>query len=196
MTDQQAPVALFGESWERAARAAPPGVDHAAMVLATVDGFGQPSARVVLLRGFDEEGFLFFTNYASRKAHQIEVCPQAALVFHWHWIDEQVRIEGRVVRTTVAESDAYFATRPRGNQVGAWASRQSQVLESRSELEDRYRELARQFGDGPIPRPEFWGGYRLIPNRIEFWKAGEHRLHHRRVFGRQPEGWAQVWLYP
>ena len=196
MTDLQTPLGLFREAWERAARLAPPGADHAAMVLATAEGSGRPSARVVLLRGFDDEGFLFFTNYSSRKAHRIEANAHAALCFHWHWLEEQVRVEGPVARATRAESNAYFESRPRGSQLGAWASRQSQPLASRDELEDRYRELARQFGDAPIPRPEFWGGYRLIPRRIEFWKAGEFRLHHRRVFALTADGWAEDWLFP
>jgi pyridoxamine 5'-phosphate oxidase len=196
MTDLQPPFSLFRDVWARAERAAPAGADHCVTVLATADGAGRPSARVVLLRGFDEEGFVFYTNYASRKALQLEASPRAALCFYWHWLEEQVRVEGDVVRVTREESDAYFASRPRGSQIGAWASKQSQPLTSRSELEARYHELSRQFADGPVPRPEFWGGYRLFPDRIEFWKAGEFRLHDRLAFSRTADGWVESRLYP
>lgn len=186
---------VFRETWERAL-AAPPRADPAAVTLATCDVDGHPTARIVLLRGFDADGFLFYTNYTSIKARQLDANPQAALCFYWYWLDEQVRVEGRVARATREESDAYFRTRPRGNQIGAWASSQSAPLASPAELEARYRHEEQRFGDGPIPRPEFWGGYRLTPGRIEFWKAGESRLHDRRVFTRSPAGWDQCRLYP
>lgn len=195
MPDTSLPMRLFGQAWDRAA-AAPPGADPAAMTLATSDLERRPTARIVLLRGFDEEGFLFYTNYTSLKGRQLAANPQAALCFYWYWLDEQVRAEGQVVRATREESDAYFRTRPRGSQIGAWASTQSAPLASREELEARYRNLEQQFGDGPIARPEFWGGFRLVPNRVEFWKAGDFRLHDRRVFTRTPGGWDEQRLYP
>jgi pyridoxamine 5'-phosphate oxidase len=191
------PLIVFRDVWDRAIRSAPPPpADPVAVVLATADPSGRPSARVVLLRGFDDEGFVFYTNYASRKARDLETNPFAALCFHWYWIEEQVRVEGGVVRASRQESDAYFASRPRGAQIGAWASKQSQPLSGRAELEARNDEFTRQFGAGPVPRPEFWGGYRLIPDRVEFWRAGESRLHNRLVYARVPGGWTQDRLYP
>lgn len=187
---------LFREVWDRAGAFPPPGADPAAMTLATCDPAGRPTARIVLLRGADDDGFVFFTNYTSMKARQLAANPQAALCFYWFWLDEQVRAEGRVVRATPEESDAYFQSRPRGSQIGAWASAQSAPLASREQLEARYRECEQQFGDGPIARPEFWGGYRLIADRVEFWKAGEFRLHDRRAFVRTPTGWTAGRLYP
>jgi pyridoxamine 5'-phosphate oxidase len=197
MTTPQAPFDRFREVWERAARHAPPSpADHHAATLATADASGRPSARVVLVRGVDDDGFLFYTNYASRKAQELVVNPHAALCFYWHWLEEQVRIEGRVVRASREESDTYFAARPRGSQVGAWASQQSQPLASREELETRVAELTREFEGRTVPRPEFWGGFRLLPHRFEFWKAAESRLHDRDVYLRQDGTWDQVRLYP
>ena len=192
------PMALFDEAWARAVKTAPaePADLAAAMTLATADGAGRPSARVVLLRGVDEEGFLFYTNYASRKARELGINPHASLCLHWFWLEEQVRVEGAVVRATREESDAYFQSRPRESRVGAWASRQSQPLETRAQLEEDYRAFDQQFGDGPVPRPEFWGGFRLIPDRIEFWKAGAARLHDRVVYARLVDGWHVERLYP
>jgi pyridoxamine 5'-phosphate oxidase len=187
---------LFREVWERAATAAPKGADHAVMTLATCNLAGRPTARIVLLRAVDDDGFVFFTNYTSVKAQQLAANPYAALCFYWYWLDEQVRVQGSVVVATREESNAYFQSRPRGSQIGAWASAQSSPLASREELEARYRDFERQFGDGPISRPEFWGGYRLIPERVEFWKAGEFRLHDRRVFSRTADGWDEKRLYP
>jgi Pyridoxamine 5'-phosphate oxidase (EC 1.4.3.5) len=151
---------------------------------------------MVLLRAFDDHGFVFFTNYGSRKALELETNPQAALCFYWYWIEQQVRVEGKVIRATREESDAYFQSRPRGSQIGAWASKQSQPLAARGELDERYAAVAREYGDGPIPRPEFWGGYRLIPHSVEFWTAGTFRLHERRLFTRVADGWREQWLYP
>lgn len=196
MTEPANPLARFREVWARAGATAPAGADHAAMTLATCDLTGRPTARTVLLRGADDEGFVFFTNYGSLKAIQLATNPQAALCFYWYWLDEQVRVEGQVLRATREESTAYFQSRPRGSQIGAWASAQSTPLASREDLEARYREFERQFGDGPIARPGFWGGYRLIPDRLEFWKAGEFRLHDRIVFTRTASGWDAQRLYP
>lgn len=196
MPDTITPMQRFREAWDRAAAAQPPGADHAAMTLATADLTGRPTARIVLLRGADDDGFVFYTNYTSVKAVQLAANPQAALCFYWYWIDEQVRAEGKVVQATREESDAYFQSRPRGSQIGAWASAQSASLASRDELLARYRDAERQFGDGPITRPEFWGGFRLIPDRLEFWKAGEFRLHDRHVYVRTASGWAEGRLYP
>ena len=155
-----------------------------------------PSVRIVLLRHFDADGFVFFTNYASRKAGELEANPRAALCFYWYWLEEQVRIEGVVARVTGEESDAYFATRPRGSQVGAWASRQSQALSSRAALEAGYREREAEFAGREVPRPPFWGGYRLAAERIEFWRAGTYRLHDRLVYTRDGGGWRTERLFP
>ena len=197
MADVALPFRRFRDLWERAARSAPPPpADHHAATLATADPNGRPSARIVLVRGVDDEGFLFYTNYTSRKARELALNPRAALCFYWHWLEEQVRVEGAAVRATREESDAYFASRPRGSQVGAWASQQSQPLGAREELEARVAEIERQFEGRDVPRPEFWGGFRLIPDRVEFWKAAESRLHDRVLYARTHEGWTETRLYP
>jgi pyridoxamine 5'-phosphate oxidase len=171
-------------------------VDTAPVVLATASAQGTPSARMVLLRGADARGFAFFTNFNSRKGRELTVNPHAALCFHWATLDEQIRIEGPVERLPDSESDAYFASRPRGSQLGAWASDQSQPLPSRETLEERYREVERRFDDGPVPRPPFWGGFRLVPNRMEFWYGRPDRLHDRVVYVRDGELWRIERLYP
>lgn len=187
------PVTEFLDAAERA-RAHQ--VDTAPVALATADARGRPSVRIVLLRGVDERGFVFFTNYRSRKGRELEQNPYAALCFHWVSLDEQIRVEGPVERVSDAESDEYFATRPRGSQLGAWASDQSAPLASRELLEERYREIEARFGDQPIARPAFWGGYRLIPERIEFWYGRPDRLHDRVLYTRDRSGWRIERLYP
>ncbi len=149
----------------------------AGMVLATVSAEGMPSARMVFLRGLDSRGFLFYTNFRSRKASEMAANPRVALAFHWQKLERQVRVEGSVEDVADDIADAYFATRPRGSQLGAWASPQSQVIASRHELEVKIAELENRFGDGPIPRPDFWGGYRIVPTSIQFWQGRTSRLH-------------------
>ncbi len=162
-----------------------------AMALATATPDGRPSVRMVLLRGIDERGLSFFTNYESRKARELEANPYASMVFFWHELERQVRVEGRVERTTAEESDRYFQGRPAGSRLGAWASPQSQVIASRDELEAPFRELEDRYPDGSIPRPTNWGGYRLIPDVVEFWQGRPNRLHDRLRYVRQADG---CWL--
>jgi len=166
------------ERWFDAAKAAGIAMPEA-MTVATSGLEGEVSARVSLLKSFDHRGFVFYTNYNSRKAKQIHDNPRAALVFWWQSLERQVRIEGAVVRTTEEESDAYFATRPRGSQLGAWASEQSRVLAGRGALDARFEELSTTYKDVPIPRPPHWGGYRVIPLLFEFWQGRADRLHDR-----------------
>lgn len=171
-------------------------VDTAPVTLATADLTGQPSARMVLLRGADERGFAFFTNFNSRKGRELEANPKAALCIHWVALDEQIRVEGDVERLPDDEADAYFRSRPRGSQLGAWASAQSEVLPSRETLEETYREIERRFDGGPVSRPPFWGGYRIVPRRIEFWYGRPDRLHDRLLYVRHGGGWTIERLYP
>lgn len=167
-----------------------------AMTLATADSAGLPSARIVLLKEFDARGFVFFTNYQSRKGGQLKDNPHAALVFFWAKLERQVRIEGRVRRVTQAESDAYFQERPRPSRIGAWASHQSRSIASRHELEHQDTAMIEQFADNPIPRPDFWGGYRLTPRLIEFWQGRPSRLHDRLEYVRQGGKWRIERLQP
>ncbi len=153
-----------------------------AMSLATASATGTPSVRTVLLKVWDEGGFVFFTNYGSRKAKELTENPHAALLFYWQTLERQVRIEGTVSTVSTAESLKYFASRPRGSQLGAWCSAQSSAISSRSLLEAKLAEMKQKFRDGEIPLPSFWGGFRVVPNRFEFWQAGDHRLHDRFVY--------------
>ncbi len=169
-----------------------------AMTLATADADGQPSARTVLLKGFDERGFVFFTNTQSRKGRQLAANPRAALLFHWRLVDEgvQVKVEGAVERVTDAEADAYHASRPRGSQIGAWASLQSQTLESREAFEARIAEIEVRFEGGPVPRPPHWSGFRVRPHLLEFWYGAAFRLHERQRWEALDGGWRRRMLFP
>jgi len=167
-----------------------------AMTLATSDADGRPSARIVLLHGVEASGFVFHTNYESRKGRELDANPWAALVLYWQPLGRQVRVEGSVERVSEQESAQYFRTRPRGGQLGAWASRQSEPIESREVLEERVRELGREHEGREIPLPPFWGGYRLRPDRIELWQHGEDRLHDRFRYERRDGGWTLERLAP
>ena len=188
------PIELFGQ-WFDVAREAGILLPEA-MTLATASADGAPSARMVLLKGFGEDGFEFYTNLGSRKADELTANPRAALCFHWGVLQRQVRIEGGVEQLSPEVAAAYFRTRPRGSRIGAWASRQSQPLEEREALERRVRELERRFEGGEVPLPGFWGGYRLDPRRIEFWQGRADRLHDRLVFQREEDGWSTRRLHP
>jgi pyridoxamine 5'-phosphate oxidase len=171
-------------------------VDTVPATLATADAGGRPSARVVLVRTIDERGFGFFTNYESRKGRDLDVNPYATLCFYWVALDEQIRVDGRTERMPAEESDAYFTARPRGSQLGAWASAQSQPLRTREELELKYRDIEREYDGKPVARPPFWGGYRIVPTHIEFWYGRPDRLHDRIVYVRDGEVWQIHRLYP
>jgi pyridoxamine 5'-phosphate oxidase len=163
-------------------------LDPNAVALATVSPDGQPSVRAVLLRDMNERGFVFFTNYESRKAKELQHNPRAAMLFLWVPLERQVRVEGVVERVSDEESDAYFRTRPRGYQLAAWASPQSEPIPDRAFLERRFREMEERFAGQEVPRPPFWGGFRLVPERIEFWQGRRNRLHDRLLYIRQPDG--------
>ena len=189
------PFRLFG-TWLDEATASEPN-DPTAMTLATVGADGMPSTRMVLLKGFDEDGFVFYTNLGSQKAHQLVAHPQAALLFHWKSLQRQVRIQGTASPVSATEADAYYASRHRDSRIGAWASKQSQPMQGRWELEKRVAAFALKFAVGEIPRPEFWSGFRITPQVIEFWKAGAFRLHDRVRLQRQIDGsWNQAPLFP
>ena len=188
------PNALF-EEWLAEARLAEPN-DPEAMSLTTADALGRPSARMVLLKGHDERGFVFYTNSLSRKGRELAANPNAALLFHWKSLRRQVRVEGAVTPASADEADAYFATRARESQLGAWASDQSQPMAGRSTFEARYQALVTEFDGRDVPRPTHWWGYRVVPERIEFWNDRAFRLHERRLFTRSESGWTESLLYP
>jgi len=187
------PLVQF-EAWLRAARETAPQAE--AMTLATASSDGRPSARQVLLRGFDGRGFVFFTNRASRKATELARNPRAALVFHWYELGRQVRIEGTVKEVEESDSASYWATRPRPSQVAAWASPQSAPISGREALDLLYADADARFAEGDVPLPPFWGGYRVVPETIEFWQHRENRLHDRISFVRDGAGWRRERLAP
>lgn len=188
------PVEQFRRWFEQAVSAQLP--EPNAMTLATCTPDGRPSARIVLLKGYNGNGFTFFTSYEGRKAKELDSNPRAALVFYWPELERQIRIEGNIERTSSEESDAYFATRPRNSQLGAWASSQSSVVASREVLERRWAELQARYANQPVPRPPHWGGYRLIPTVFEFWQGRPSRLHDRLRYRRSPTGWVRERLSP
>ena len=197
LTEAQAPAepfALFGEWFAQAVEVE--STEANAMMLATVDGEGQPHLRTLLLKGFDERGFVFFTNYQSAKGQQLASSPAAAMTFWWHDLERQVRIEGQVEQTSAEESDAYFHSRPAGSRLGAWASPQSQVIDSREVLEQRLGAVQQQYADTDAPRPPHWGGYRLVPTLVEFWQGRPSRLHDRLCYRLVDGSWVRERLAP
>ncbi len=191
--EQRDPLQLFGDWFADAENSGL--LLPEAMTLATATDKGRPSARMVLMKDYDEDGFVFYTNYSSRKAAELEANPYAALLFHWSELQRQVRIEGSVSRVTEEESREYFESRHRGSRIGAWASRQSEVLPERVELEQRVRDYEQKFSSD-VPLPSFWGGYRLKPETIEFWQGRVSRLHDRVCFERSDKGWKAFRMYP
>ena len=188
------PLALFHTWFQDATKSGVYLPESTALGTATSDG--KPSVRLVLLKGYDERGFVFFTNYGSRKAAELDANPQATLVFHWAILQRQIRVEGIAQRISKEESEAYFHSRPLGSQIGAWASRQTQPLNARKELEERVKRFEAEFKGGEVPLPPFWGGYRLEPRSVEFWQGRASRLHDRITFLRAGEGWTRRRLYP
>ncbi len=188
------PIELFKQWYGEAQKL--PLEEPTSMTLATADAQGRPSVRVVLLKAVDHRGFVFYTNLTSRKAHDLEANPYAALCFHWMPVGRQVRVSGPVEKVSDAEADEYFASRPRQSQIAAWASKQSLPMEGRFELEKRVAKYAARFAIGGLPRPPFWSGYRVIPESIEFWNVRPYRLHDRVLFTRTDNGWRAQELYP
>ena len=188
------PLALF-DAWYHEAKVAEIN-DPDAMALATATAEAAPSVRMVLLKGVGHEGFTFYTNADSRKGTELQANPKASLLFHWKALRRQVRVEGSVTEVDQAESDAYFATRGRDSQLGAWASDQSRPLDDRSTFEARFEEMKQRFDGQDVPRPPRWTGFRVRPERIEFWSDRPHRLHERRLFVREGDGWLEGLLYP
>lgn len=194
MLNAEDPIARF-RAWLAEAEASEPN-DPNAMALATADADGHPSVRMVLLKGLSDAGFVFYTNQQSRKGGELASNPHAALLFHWKSLRRQVRVEGAVEPVGEAEADAYFASRGRDSRLGAWASDQSRTLPARATLETRLEALKARFGEGDVPRPPHWSGYRVVPQRIEFWSDGTARLHHRELFERDGPGWTLRLLHP
>lgn len=194
MADSADPFDLF-DSWYAEARAGEPN-DPDAMAVATATPDGRASVRMVLLKQHGPEGFVFYTHVASRKGEEIAANPNVALLFHWKSLGRQIRIEGAAHPVDPQEADAYFASRPRDSQLGAWASDQSRPLPDRETFERRYEEAKQKFEGMAVPRPQGWSGFRVIPEVMEFWTAREHRLHERRLFTRIPQGWSEGLLYP
>jgi len=197
MTIPLDPIARF-ETLLAAAQAVDRAVlpEPTAFALGTVGDDGQPSVRIVLLKGVDHDGFVFYTNFQGRKGRELLAHPRAALCFHWQALEQQVRVEGEAIPVSDAEADAYFATRARGSQLGAWASLQSRPIDPEGELERRLAEVERRFADAPVPRPPHWGGFRVQPARIEFWHNQPSRLHVRHLYTRSGRGWRIDTLYP
>jgi len=191
------PIARFQAALERAKQIPRDRLpEPTAFALGTVDASGQPSVRIVLLKHVDERGFVFYTNFESRKGRELLAAPRAAMCFHWQPLEEQVRVEGRAGRVSDAEADAYFASRARGSQIGAWASIQSRPMRSAADLDARVSEMEQRFAGGPVPRPPHWSGFRIVPERIEFWKSMPSRLHVRHRYVRSGEQWSIELLYP
>lgn len=188
------PIEVFGDWFETAEKCGLFLYDSMMLATSTLDGV--PSARMVLLKGYDQTGFTFFTNYQSRKSNELDSNPHAALVFHWNVLQRQIRIEGVVKRISTEDSASYFKTRPHGSRIAAWSSRQSEVLRSRQELERAYEAKLAEFADEEVPLPGFWGGYFLAPSSIEFWQGRANRLHDRLRFRRVESRWVSEWLYP
>ncbi|HVH48669.1 MAG TPA: pyridoxamine 5'-phosphate oxidase [Sphingomicrobium sp.] len=188
------PLKLF-DGWLDEARESEPN-DPEAMALATADTDGHPSVRMVLLKSHGPDGFSFFTNAGSRKGAELSANPAASLLFHWKTLRRQVRIDGAIERVSDSEADEYFATRGRDSQLGAWASEQSRPLDRRETFEARFEDARSRFDGHDVPRPPYWTGFRLVPERIEFWEDRPHRLHHRRLFSRDGDGWSESLLYP
>lgn len=188
------PIRQFTTWFDEAANAQI--LDVNAMTLATTTADGDPDARIVLLKGFDDDGFVFFTNYGSAKGRQLETSPRACLLFFWVELERQVRITGAVTKVSKTESDEYFHSRPFESQVGAWASAQSTMVDNRAVLETRYAELAAQYAGQTVPLPAFWGGYRVAPEKVEFWQGRPSRLHDRLLYTRAASGWTRSRLSP
>lgn len=184
------------KAWLEMAKQQPAISEPTAMCLSTSGADNQPSSRIVLLKQLDARGFVFYTNLESRKSREIKANPKASLCFYWMPLTKQIRVEGIIEKVSDAEADAYFVSRARESQIGAWASHQSEPLADRGDLQKAIAHYTEKFAGGDIPRPGFWSGWRLAPQRIEFWNAGEFRLHEREVFTRDGEAWQRGWLYP